>query len=210
MVDLVIVTNLEHAKKIQEIGGEVIVCEDPLPDIGKYYAEEEHGKKIVFYICSFDIDEPYEEAFKAAEMLYDDNYTFMVSGNFRKAGIDPKSYPHIQFLGYVTEDEYYNKLFKSSVVIDLTENDNCLLCGAYEAMSAEKPLVTSDTEALRKYFNRGTLFTKHEKNSIASSIKKAYQNRTFQREEIQAWKQYIVNIQKDRMSSINALLRDYL
>jgi hypothetical protein len=48
--------------------------------------------------------------------------------------------------------------------------DNCLVCGAYEAVAVERPLVTSDTKALRAYFNRGTVYSDHTPESLAAAI----------------------------------------
>ena len=64
--DLVIVTNERHCKDIEAIGGRSLVCEDPLPDIGKYARAASEESKNVVFICSFDIDEPYADVFRAA------------------------------------------------------------------------------------------------------------------------------------------------
>lgn len=57
--DLVIVTNENHLRYIQKIGGHAIVCEDPLPAISHYRNEEKLDRRSVLCICSFDVDEPY-------------------------------------------------------------------------------------------------------------------------------------------------------
>ncbi|TKB23948.1 glycosyltransferase family 4 protein [Desulfopila sp. IMCC35006] len=200
--DLVIVTNTEHARKIRDIGGRSAICEDPLPDIAKFYTEENKTDKTVFYICSYDIDEPFAVAFHAFKLLLKDDFKFLVTGNYKKAGIHADDYPHINFLGFLPEADFYGKLFESNVVLDLTENENCLLCGAYEAMMAEKPLVTSDTSCLRNYFHMGTVFTKHDERSIADAIRYAYQERISLNKDIRVWKDDIQDKQKDRLSNI--------
>jgi glycosyltransferase involved in cell wall biosynthesis len=187
-VDLVIVTNDEHVQHIIGIGGNAVVCEDPLPDIMKYYKDDFCEDKLVLYICSFDIDEPIAVAFEAAKLLAKDGFKFFVTGNFNKRNINVSEYSNITFMGYVSTADYYNLLFKSNVVLDLTESENCLLCGAYEAMSAVKPLVTSDTKILRHYFNLGTVFTNHDPISLANAIREAYINRLALKNEILYWK----------------------
>ena len=39
-----------------------------------------------------------------------------------------------------------------------------------------KPLVTSDTAALREYFHRGTVYTKHDRRALAAAIAEALDN----------------------------------
>ena len=47
---------------------------------------------------------------------------------------------------------------------------NCLVCGAYEAVALGKPLILSDTYALRNYFYKGAIYTENRAHSIANSI----------------------------------------
>jgi hypothetical protein len=41
--------------------------------------------------------------------------------------------------------------------IVLSERENCLLCGAYETVASEKPMILSNKEALRNYFDKGAI-----------------------------------------------------
>jgi glycosyltransferase involved in cell wall biosynthesis len=187
-VNLVIVTTQEHAYFIETIGGKALVCEDPLPDLTAFQSGNAIHDKTIFFICSYDVDEPYKIVFSAADLLKKDGFNLCATGNYAKANIDPHDYPSVIFLGYLHETDYYNKLLSSSVVLDLTENENCLVCGAYEAMSAEKPLVTSNTASLKNYFTKGTVFTDHDINSIVNAVKLAYENRLHLLNEIKEWK----------------------
>jgi glycosyltransferase involved in cell wall biosynthesis len=206
LMDLVIVTNKEHEKYIDEIGGKALVCEDPLPDLRRFRVDEIDSEKTVLYICSYDIDEPYDIAFKASEILLKDNFKFLASGNYSKAGINPDDYPNVTFLGFLPEIDFYTRLFQSNVILDLTEAENCLVCGAYEAMAAEKPLVTSDKLSLREYFNKGSVFTKHDEISVANAVMTAYVNRQKLKEEIKEWKKNIFYHQNQRIMAINSEL----
>ena len=187
--DMVIVTNSEHADHVTKIGGKAFVCEDPLPEFPDGIARIEKGQgKWVFFICSFDADEPYKEVFEAAKYLLKDGFTFYVSGNYAKAEIKPEDYPYIKFLGYVPYSTFYSYLISCDVVMDLTSCDNCLICGAYEAMAAEKALVTSNTEAIRNYFTHGAVYTDHQPEDMAKAIRIAYNNRDRVPDEIRQWK----------------------
>ena len=150
-VDLVIVTNERHAAYVAALGGRAYVCPDPLPDLSAQDCAVPVPDKAVFLVCSFEQDEPFEAVFSAFSGLQH-GYTLFVSGRYTRAGIDPARFPWVRFLGYVSEQEYYAYLRSCAVIVDLTELEDCLLCGAYEALAARKPLVVSNTSALASYF----------------------------------------------------------
>jgi glycosyltransferase involved in cell wall biosynthesis len=185
--DLVIVTNVGHADHVRRIGGQAFVCADPLPDLSAHRGNSVEVPRKVFFICSFDIDEPYHEVFRAAEMLWEEGFRFAVSGNYAKAGIAPETFPFINFLGFVPEDEFYSNLYSSEVVVDLTDHDNCLVCGAYEAIAAEKPLVLSKKRALENHFRDGAIFTENNAVAIASAVTLAYDDRVRLRANCVRW-----------------------
>ena len=206
LADLVIVTNKGHLVHVKSIGGDVLICEDPLPELEKYSTGSDTSDKSVFFICSFDIDEPYNSVFEAAKILSQYNFKFYVSGNYTKVGIIPAEHPDVNFLGFIPEHQFYERLFQSDIVLDLTEHENCLVCGAYEAMAAEKPLVTSDKICLREYFDRGSIFTTHDSGSIANAVKMAYQERHRLKEEIREWKVRVTNKQRERKAILLSTL----
>lgn len=185
---LVIVTNKKHQDYINNIGGNGVICEDPLPKIEKLKTSVDSNSKNILFICSYDIDEPYEELFKSAINLAKDGFTIYATGNYKKININPECYPNIFFLGYVPYQLYVKYLYDSSVVVDLTEHEDCLVCGAYEAMEAEIPLVTSDTKALRGYFTAGTIYTSNNSENIFMSIVLAYKSKYRLTSDIQNWK----------------------
>jgi len=185
--DLVIVTNEAHSHHIRTLGGKTFVCPDPLPDLTRYRRQTEEIPNKVFFICSFDIDEPFREVFRAAKILRPEGLRFSVSGNYRKAGILSGDFPHVELLGYVPESDYYGHLFSSQVVVDLTEHEACLVCGAYEAMEAGKPLVLSMKRALQEYFTSGTVFTENKAEEIAAAVKRAHTERTELMEQNRNW-----------------------
>jgi hypothetical protein len=178
LANLVIVTNEDHANYIRRLGGRAFVCPDPLPDLSRYRGKEREVPGKVFFICSFDIDEPFHEAFKAAEFLLPEGFRFFVSGNYRKVGISRRDYPHVELLGFVPESEFYGHLFSSQLVVDLTDHENCLVCGAYEALEAGKPQVLSRKKALQGYFTGGAVFTENDALSIAAAVRKAHAERS--------------------------------
>jgi glycosyltransferase involved in cell wall biosynthesis len=205
--DFVIVTNEDHGRYVEKVGGCALVCEDPLPDINGYAKAGSEQSKKVFFICSFDIDEPYVDAFQAAKVLQAEGYVFWVSGNFNKVGIQPAEWSHIQFLGYIPEAEFYTYFAQSQIVVDLTSQENCLVCGAYEAMALDKPLVTSKTLALQKYFTGGTVFVDHKPESIADGVRLAYEKRDELKLQIKNWKKQIAADNSRKIETIREMLK---
>jgi hypothetical protein len=186
--DLVIVTNDAHADYIRSIKGKAFVCQDPLPFLPEVpEINNINFEKSILFICSFDNDEPYEDVFEAFNLLKEQGYSLFVSGKYSKVNLDINRYPDINFLGYIPTDEYYGYLKQCSVVIDLTTMENCLVCGAYEALSARKLLVLSDTFALKSYFSPAAAFTNHSPQSIANAIVYAYEHKDQLLSNIQDW-----------------------
>ena len=204
--ELVIVTNESHAHHVRSLGGKEIICPDPLPDLSEHRGPGVEIPRKVFFICSFDIDEPYREVFHAAEILALEGFRFFVSGNYRKVGITPDDFPHVELLGFISEAEFYGHLFSSQVVVDLTDNDDCLVCGAYEALEAGKPLVLSRKKALEKYFTGGTVFTENQAAEIAVAVRIAYAERSRLEEESRQWVIRAREETRERIGSINRIL----
>ena len=170
-------TNPAHAQMVSDIGGRTFLCPDPHPDLSNYQDSVSEIDRKCFLICSFDIDEPYHEVFKAADALRQDRFRLVVSGNYRKVGIEATAYPRVRFLGFMPTDEFYRELFSARVVMDLTDHENCLLRGAYEAMAASKPLVLSNRRSLHDYFNGGTALACKEASDIARAVRVAHAHR---------------------------------
>lgn len=176
--DLVIVTNGGHASYLLGQGCRAYICPDPLPDLStRGSVPVSVPAKAVFLVCSFETDEPYEAVFAAFARLRDRGYELFVSGNYKRAQIDPARFPWVHFLGYVPEAEYYSYLRSCAVVIDLTTLEDCLVCGAYEAMAAGKPLVLSRTRALTEYFGTAVVLTENTPEAIVANVEQAHSQR---------------------------------
>ncbi len=187
---LTIVTNEALKVRVQKNGGTAFVLPDPIPEfaeIGKTYSLG-HSFNTLF-ICSFAEDEPYENVFEAADIL-NDSYHIYVTGNYKKKFDYPPARlaGNITLLGFVPETEFTRFLHSVDITIDLTNRENCLVCGAYESVAAEKPMIISDTKSLRDYFDKGAVYTDNSADSIAQSIKIAKDNYSRLKEEIRVLK----------------------
>jgi len=192
--DLTIVTNHELAEVVAANGGIPFVLEDKLPEFLEYHHIELKGKYNIVYVCSFEKDEPYQEVIEAAR-LFDTGTYFYITGNYRKASLEitENAPSNVVFCGYLSEPDYINLLYSCDVIMDLTLMDNCLVCGAYEAVALSKPLVLSDTNALKGYFCKGAEFTENFAVNIANALSIALSKK----HELQ---QDVINLKKELMS----------
>ncbi len=171
--DITIVSNEGLRRSVEANGGRPFVLPDRIPDLGPVAAPTLAGRYNILFVCSYAADEPYEAVFLAARLLPPDVVIY-VTGNHRKAGVDPTDAPlNLKMTGFVTDEEYCGLLHAVDVVMDLTSREYCLVCGAYEAVSVGRPLILSNTETNRRYFNRGCVYTDHDPESIATAIKRS-------------------------------------
>lgn len=169
---LTIVTNEALKSEVLRNGGSAVILPDKIPDIQVIEPIKLKGHYNVLYICTFADDEPYRTVIEAGRKLGQDTYIY-ITGNFKKVSEYSRtlSLPsNVVLTGFLAEEHYVRMLQSVDVIMVLTFRENCLLCGAYEALAVEKPLVTSDTKALRNYFDRGVIYTKNSEDAIAANI----------------------------------------
>lgn len=173
-----IVTNNYLAKIIEKQGGRPIVLPDRVPQIFDVALTSLTEDKFnVVLIATYAADEPITQVIDAASAL--ENITLYVTGNNKrldKAYIN--SLPsNIIFTGFLSDENYWAYLKSADVIIDLSLKDNCLVCGAYEAVAVATPLILSNNKASVEYFNKGTLFTDNTTDDICSILLLAKERR---------------------------------
>lgn len=153
-------------------------------------------------ICSYGKDEPIKEMLQVPLLLPE--YQFNLTGNATKLKIPCfQVSKNLKLTGYLNEPHYQELLENSDVIIVLTTRPDTVLNGAYEAVALEKPLITSDTEALRKHFYKGTIHTQNNAKAIAEAIKVATQHLNklqseiseLRREKEEAWNSQFAIVQ---------------
>lgn len=188
--DLTIVTNERLKNKyIEQFGGLCKVLPDKIPDMstGVQLPEKKRDLKNIFFITSFSPDEPIEEFFEAIQDL-PSHYYFYVSGNYRKhtRELDPYGKNYV-LTGFVDEYDYKKTLNSADAVMVFTKNDYTLTCGAYEGLGGNKPkpLILSNTTAIKEYFSAGAVYCDMIPESIRSGILRCFQN--YELLEKEAW-----------------------
>ncbi len=192
---------------MERLGGRPYVCPDPLPDFPAPAATRvQVADRSALLVCSFTFDEPYLEVFEAFRGLREDGFMLYVSGNYRRAGIEPGQYPWVQFLGWVEDDVYLDYFRSCALIIDLTTAEDCLVCGAYEAMALRRPLILSDSLALSGYFGQACVLTANIATSIATSVREAFEHRGALSDRANAWVGENQRYMDERVRTLRATL----
>ncbi len=169
-----IVTNEAIRQEIRRhtMDTEIFVLPDPIPTIHTPTRKTPlKGKFNILFICTWATDEPYLNVIEAAKLIDKDTYIY-ITGNYKKnQELDFSQLPaNVVLTGFIPTKEFDHLLYSVDVTMDLTTREDCLVCGAYEAISVEKPLILSKSQALQSYFP-GMVYTDNEIHDIAQCIR---------------------------------------
>lgn len=171
--NLTIVTNKALEYIVIENKGRPFILPDGLPDFSSTTETlSTSPQKFLLLIATYAADEPVKEIFEAIGLLDTHKISLKVTGNDKKLpeNIRRTLSPDIKLLGFIPEDQYVQEIRNSTAIIDLTTMPNCLVCGAYEAISLGKPIILSRSEASISLFHKGAIFTDHDPYSIKEAI----------------------------------------
>lgn len=209
LATVTIVHNMDIEPVVQSRGGKTFVLPDPVPDLPQPAALETppplRGRKNVFYICSYDYDEPFREVANAGALLPSDVCIY-VSGRRKERMLAAHPPDNVIATGFLEEQEYVRMLYAADVVMVLTNLDNCVLCGAYEAVAAERPVVLTDSAALRRVFSRGAVYTENRAESIARAIEHALAIQENLASDVRELKKQLIASWEDRRIEFEKLL----
>jgi glycosyltransferase involved in cell wall biosynthesis len=170
---ITIVTNESLAQKVRAAGGTPFVLPDAIPKAPVPIVQPVRTSPFtVIVISTFAKDEPLACVFDAAREL-GDLATFKVTGNFRKMEpeLRARAPANVLFTGFLAETDYWVLLRDSGAVLDLTEMPDCLVCGAYEAVAVERPLILTDSTAAREWFGDAAIYVRNEPASVAGAVR---------------------------------------
>ena len=174
LATITLVSNDRLATVVRAAGGRPFVLPDRLPDFGTLPQPVAGPRQTAMFICTYAADEPYREVIEAARLI-DPAVTVLVTGNPRglESGLRSTAPPNVELTGFVPEARYVQLLTSADVVIDLTTRDDCLVCGAYEALSVGTPMVLSGNDVSRSYFSNAAVYTDNSAVDIARAITEA-------------------------------------
>lgn len=205
--DLTIVTNNYLADLVRRAGGRTTILPDKLPEFSSYFTDCHKENTRLLLISSFGSDEPVREVIEAFSMLKRKNCELFITGNFKKRLSEIPSHlpPKLHLTGFIPDSQYIELLITSDIILVLTKADYCMLCGCYEAVAAEKPLITSNKQVLREYFNQA-VFVENHSESIHRGIIKVLQNPNYYKKKITAMKLDIKKRWDSHFSTLETLL----
>lgn len=168
--DNTVVTNSALADKVSKLSGRPLVIPDFLPNREPRRTSLDIGSPpyTVTFICTYAPDEPYLEVFKAVGEL-PELVNLYVTGKIPEYIKQMDLPENIKLLGFLSEDDYWEQLYRSHIIIDLTTMPDCLVCGAYEALAIEKPMILSRNSASVQYF-RSAITCNNSLEQIKDSI----------------------------------------
>jgi len=172
--DFIILTNVGFAKSLPVESKKVLILPDKLPKMIEKKEKPKafsNTKQNIILISSFAKDEPIEAFIKAAES-YTDKCKFFITGKKSKAKelLNYESESMV-FTDFLDIEEFENYISHSNLNVDLTTEDNLLVCGAYETLAVGVPGMISDTEINRQTFKNGFVYSKVDVESIKLSLK---------------------------------------
>jgi glycosyltransferase involved in cell wall biosynthesis len=192
---LIIVTNSELREDIPiEFRAKTMVLEDRIPDIQSPQETKDNNISEVKYaenlerrrrgdqdnlacssfkiaiISSFSPDEPLEEVLASASAKPE--ITFYITHDVSRANkeILAKKPDNVILTGFLEYNDYLSLLAKVDAIMVLTTRDKTMLCGAYEAVAFQKPLITSNFGPLKRYFYKGTIYVDNSVDEIQRAI----------------------------------------
>lgn len=131
----------------------------------------------VMMVNRFANDDDYKTVIKTAEMMPE--IKFFITGDYSKAGVQKEKMPaNVILTGYLEHQEFLKLMNRCQVILAFTLRPDTVLWSVREAMALNKPFVTTDSEALKHYFNQVGLFTKSDAKELKEKILEAKNRET--------------------------------
>lgn len=168
MANLILVSNNNLVETLAEWGCPAIAFPDPIPSIPAPVIPAKNERMKLLFICSWAEDEPINQVIAAGHQL--DMLDIYITGKPKLDAYplarEPSSNMHLT--GFLPEHDFEKLIYECDIIMDLTTRDDCMVCGAYEGVAAEKPLILSDNQVTKDYFKYGALFTNNKAADIAT------------------------------------------
>jgi glycosyltransferase involved in cell wall biosynthesis len=174
-----LVTDQHWAQRLDRWGARWMVVPDvptayPAP-VGATEAAPNQDGFTVMVVNTWSGDEPIKAVIDAAAQLPE--LSFKVTGpadaRLQRLGSLPSN---VEFTGFLADADYYALMRRSQTVLCLTTRDHTMQRGACEALSLGRPIVTSDRELLRDYFEAGTVHVGSTAAAIRDGIREMVDN----------------------------------
>ena len=160
------------------------------------------------FICTYSRDEPIDVVLEAARQMPLIN--FYITGHISRA---PRSITNgvsdnVILTDYLPKKEYVALLIGCSVVICLTLDNDTMQCGAHEAMELGRPIITSNSAVLQKYFSKGTIHIDNTANSLEQAITEVLENYRYYCEQIEILRKERQSTWEKQLSELEEVLEN--
>lgn len=136
----------------------------------------EQSRPLMVAVCSYGFDEPVELILEAAEQI--PQIDVAMTGR-PPVGLSSRAPANVRFTGWLNERDYHDMLAKASAILCLTTREATMQNGLIEALEHRRPVVTSNTRALREWAHDvpGVLTVDHEPKALAVALSTVASNR---------------------------------
>lgn len=166
----IVILHNEQSLELLEIPGQKLVLESKIPVINNVFQKDEATVKKIVFITRFHDDEPIAEMIDASS-CFEADYQFYFTGNYKKAGFSPEDFnDNIHFTGFLPDELYLNLLINANLIIVLTTRPYTLVYGGREGLALTKPMIISDNNSNRVYFNKGVYFCDNSSSELKRLI----------------------------------------
>ncbi len=179
--DLVLVSNSAMFAPAGRLSNHVLALRDSLP---RELAESatttttaagrrgQPADRYVLFPCSFDHDEPIAVILAAARQIAAAGFRVVITGDSRRlrGTVQFHATPSVCLTGWLSHEEYRDRVLGAAAIIALTDDRDCLMCAAYEALAARRPLVVSDWPVARACFGDAATYTTNTPAAVAQHV----------------------------------------
>lgn len=177
-----IVTNESLASRCRSAGVDTYVLDDAVPrrvgtakdllqtDALKILSADEY----VLVPLAYAADEPLDEILEAAAT--DAGRTWVFTGQ-APDHVRRKASTNVLFSGFVSNDDYNWLAANAGAILACTTEEDTMQRAGYEAVSWERPLVTSKTGVLVDYFGEAAVFAAPTAASLLDATRAAFEDR---------------------------------
>jgi glycosyltransferase involved in cell wall biosynthesis len=203
-----IVTNQKHRELVSSWGARVEVLGALSVDQEPVVPFSRPASPCLAVIGAFAEDEPTEEVVAAARRAPE--VRFYVTGALKNAPPDlvQNAPANVIFTDYQPRPNYVGIVQAMDGAMILVKNDNVMQMGAYEAMSWEVPIITSDWPVLRENFYKGALFVNNSPDDIVRAVRELLSNLPYYKGEVAGLRRERRQAWEEQISRINEFIKE--
>lgn len=173
LADISIVSNNLMLDDIKQFTNKYFILPDKIPNLITN-KKNDHKFDYCVFASAYAVDEPLAELIQATEKLNGDVFVYCTGKIPKKLGyLSQQPYRNIYFTDYLDDEEYVNLIANAKCILALTTEEGCLQCAGYEALALNVPLVVSESQALRNYFDDSVIYVKNKADDISKGIRRA-------------------------------------